>query len=192
MRLITVGSMEHLYKGPDVLLEALAGLPEERLALVGDGRCRASLEALAAKLGLANRVEFLGPLPAGAAVRQALDRADLFVLPSRQEGLPRAMIEAMARGLPCIGSNVGGIGELIPADCLAPAGDAQALRAKIRALANDPSRLAREAAANLACARDYHEDVLRRGVRLLRRSAAAGPRPLELKQPSPAQPIKTT
>lgn len=162
LKLISVGSMEHLYKAQDVLLEALAGCGQQaHLTLVGDGRCRQALEAHAESLGIAKAVTFHGAAPAGAAVREALDRADLFVLPSRQEGLPRAMIEAMARGLPCIGSDVGGIGELMPPDCLIPAGEAAPLRAKILELARDPARMARQAARNLAKARDYHDETLR-------------------------------
>ena len=80
-----------------------------RLCLVGDGKHRPELERRAAALGVSERIEFRGQLASCELVRQELDRADLFVLPSRQEGLPRAMIEAMARGLPCIGSTVGGI-----------------------------------------------------------------------------------
>ena len=77
------------------------------LTVVGDGRYQAELEARAAQLGLGQRVRFLGRLPAGEAVRAEMKRADVFILPSRQEGLPRAMVEAMALGLPCLGSTVG-------------------------------------------------------------------------------------
>ena len=65
----------------------------------------------------------------GHGVTEQLDAADVFVLPSRQEGLPRAMIEAMARSLPCVGSDVGGISELIP-DWVVPPNDPQALALK--------------------------------------------------------------
>ena len=161
LRLVTVGSMEHFYKAQDVLLDALAGCGRNiRLALVGDGRCRLELEQRALRLGLASRVDFRGARPAGEAVRSELDRADLFVLPSRQEGLPRAMIEAMARGLPCIGSDVGGIDELLRGDCIVPAGDSEALRSKILELAGDPARMACEAERNLVKARGYRESVL--------------------------------
>ena len=172
LRIVSVGSMEHLYKAQDVLLAAVAGVPNVQLALVGDGRCRPALEAQAERLGLGSAVRFRGALPAGEPVRRALDEADLFVLPSRQEGLPRAMIEAMARGLPCLGSDIGGIGELLPPDCLVPAGDAQSLRKKILAFAADPDRMARESARNLVRAREYHEDALRRRRRAFYAEAA--------------------
>ena len=122
-----MGTLEQLYKAPDVLLDAVGqcfrqGLDLE-LVWIGGGQYQQQLEARAKELGLSPRVRFLGQLPAGDAVRGELDRADLFVLPSRQEGLPRAMLEAMARGLPCIGSTVGGIPELLPAEDLVPPGD---------------------------------------------------------------------
>lgn len=160
VRLISVGSMEHLYKGQDVLLRALAicrraGL-EFTLILVGDGAKRLWLEDLAERLEVAEAVRFAGQLPSGAAVRQELDQADIFVLPSRQEGVPRAMIEAMARGLPCLGSSVGGIPELLPESAMAPPGDANALAALIR-VSVSPKVRRLFAAQNLTAARAYED-----------------------------------
>ncbi len=163
--LVTVGSLAQMYKAPDVQIDAVAQLVREgldlRLVLVGDGKHRPELEERAAALGMAGRVIFRGQVTAGAAVRAALDAADLFCMPSRTEGMPRAMIEAMARGLPCIGSTVGGIPELLPGEDMAPPGDAAALAATIRAVVTDPARMARMSARNLARARDYGEDELR-------------------------------
>jgi glycosyltransferase involved in cell wall biosynthesis len=128
--------------------------------LVGDGKHRPELEARAAAHGLAGRVSFRGQLTVGGPVRAQLDAADLFVLPSYQEGLPRAMVEAMARALPCLGSTVGGIPELLPEEDLVPPGRADALAAKIREVAADPPRLARMSARNLAKAAEYRADIL--------------------------------
>jgi glycosyltransferase involved in cell wall biosynthesis len=162
--LITVGSMAQLYKAQDVLIDAVAACTREgvdlRLVLVGDGRYRAELEARAVARGLAGRVEFVGSLPAGAPVRRMLDAADLFVLPSRQEGLPRAMVEAMARAVPCIGSAVGGIPELLRTEDLVPPGDVGRLAGRIRDVLVDPARLARMSARNLEVAREYREELL--------------------------------
>ena len=163
-RLVTVGQLEQRYKGTDVLLGALRRLVElgldARLVVVGEGRERPWLEALAGQLGVAGRVRFAGLLPAGEAVRAELDAADLFVLPSRAEGLPRALIEAMARALPAIGSNVGGIPELLPGDALVPPGDEQALAQAIAAAMRDPAWLDRMSHDNLARAQSYRADVL--------------------------------
>jgi glycosyltransferase involved in cell wall biosynthesis len=163
--LVMVGTLAQLYKAPDVLIDAVAACVREgldlKLVLVGDGQHRPELEARAAKLGLGERVCFRGWVAAGEAVRAQLDQADLFVLPSHQEGLPRAMIEAMARGLPCIGSTVGGIPELLPPEDTVPPGDMVALARKIRQVLTDPERMARMSARNLEKAKAYKEEVLR-------------------------------
>lgn len=165
IRLIAVGTLAQLYKAHDVLLQAVAqcvhqGLDLE-LAVVGDGGHRGRLERQAASLGLTERVFFRGQLPAGGAVREELDRADLFVLPSKTEGLPRAMIEALARALPCIGSTVGGIPELLPPEDMVPPGDVAALAGKIREVVGDPQRRQRMATRNLRRAADFRSELLR-------------------------------
>ena len=164
-RLVLVGSLEQMYKAPDVAIDAVAlcvsrGL-DICLTIVGDGKHRPELEARADRMGVSRQVTFTGKLSAGQAVREQLDQADLFVLPSRTEGLPRAMIEAMARGLPCIGSTVGGIPELLPDEDLVPPGDTEALANKIAEVLSDPARMTRSADRNLEKARTYHNDVLR-------------------------------
>jgi glycosyltransferase involved in cell wall biosynthesis len=166
VRLILVGTLAQLYKAPDVLIDAVGACVHEglniELVFVGSGGYQAQLEARAATLGVATRGQFRGQVASAEAVRTELDRADLFVLPSRQEGLPRAMIEAMARGLPCIGSTVGGIPELLATEDMVPPNDASALARKIREVLADPSRLVRMSARNLAKAREYSLDVLTR------------------------------
>ena len=105
-----------LQEGTDVLIEAIARCVRSGVDLTaviaGDGKYRPALMALAERIGISSRIQFVGQVTEGKPVRDILDKSDLFVLPSRTEGLPRAMIEAMARGLPCIGSAVGGIPEL--------------------------------------------------------------------------------
>lgn len=161
-RLVAVGSLETPYKGFDTLLRALALLrsPSLSLAIVGGGRLRDELERLARDLGLAAQVRFLGALPSGAHVREHLREADVFVMPSRAEGLPRAMIEAMACALPCLGSAIGGIPELIGPACLFPPGDPAALASALRAVVADPQRLTRLSAENLRAAQAYRADLL--------------------------------
>jgi glycosyltransferase involved in cell wall biosynthesis len=162
--LIFVGTMAQLYKAPDVLINAVAACVQEgldlKLTLIGDGKHRSELEARAKSLGLGERVSFLGQLSGGDAVMAQLDLADLFVLPSHQEGLPRAMVEAMARALPCIGSTVGGIPELLPPEDMIPPGDVAALANKIREVVTNPERMARMSARNLEKAKDYRDEVL--------------------------------
>ncbi|TKJ32452.1 MAG: glycosyl transferase family 1 [Planctomycetes bacterium B3_Pla] len=161
---VTVGSLEHFHKGTDVLIDALGECVRHglnlRLVVLGDGKYRAGLESRANVAGLGNRVVFLGRVSGCANVRAELDKADLFVLPSRTEGLPRAMIEAMARALPCIGSTAGGIPELLPAEDMVPPGDAPLLSRKIREMITSPQRMAHASARNLDKAQQYREEVL--------------------------------
>lgn len=164
-RLIFVGTLEWLYKAPDAAIEAVAicrnrGLDIE-LAVAGDGRFRGDLEALASRLGVADRVIFHGQLRRRADVMAELDRADLLILPSRQEGLPRAMIEGMARGLPCIGTAVGGTPELLEESCLVPVDDPKALAARVEAVLSDPAFCHALSLRSLRTAREYESSRLR-------------------------------
>jgi glycosyltransferase involved in cell wall biosynthesis len=163
-RLVFVGALEQMYKAPDVLLDAVALLAgrgmDVRLCMVGDGRYLRDLREQAERLGIAGRVEFAGSLPAGEAVRARLDEADLFVLPSRTEGMPRALIEAMARGLPAIGSTAGGIPEVLAPEDMVPPGDAAALADAMERVLASPSRMAEMSARNLARAAEFSHDVL--------------------------------
>ncbi|HXY46118.1 MAG TPA: glycosyltransferase [Acidimicrobiales bacterium] len=162
--LITVASLIQPYKGVDVLIEALRRCQRNGLQLdltiVGDGPLRGGLQQQAAAAGLGARVTFAGEVPAGRRVRELLDAADLFVLASRDEGLPRALIEAMARGLPAISTSVGGVPELLPAGSLVPPGDPGALAERIGEFLRSPARMTAAAAAGFETARAYGSDVL--------------------------------
>lgn len=157
VRLVSVGSMALKYKRFDVLIEAVkqcvaAGL-DLSLTLIGDGETRPFLENLAHDLG--DRVVFLGELPGSDAVRERLLKADLFVHASASEGLPRVIIEAMAVGLPCIGTTVGGTPELLPVEDMVSPNDVQGLAAKIQEVSTSPERLWAMSQRNLLVARQY-------------------------------------
>jgi glycosyltransferase involved in cell wall biosynthesis len=163
--LITVGTLENFCKATDVLINAVAICVKEgldlELVIVGDGKYRTDLEAQAKTLGIQERVFFKGQLPSGKAVLEQLDMADIFVLPSRQESLPRALIEAMARGLPCIASNIGGIPELLLAEDLVTPGDVSGLATKIKEFVTQPERMMKMSTHNLEIAKKYNEKFLR-------------------------------
>lgn len=125
-------------KAIDAAIEALARLPARyRLVVAGDGPLRAELEALAAELGVADHVTFLGWLDADA--RDAvLVEADVVVVPSaplpdgRVEGTPLAALEALAAGVPLVATAVGGLAALAPLGAsVVPPGDPAALAAAI-------------------------------------------------------------
>jgi glycosyltransferase involved in cell wall biosynthesis len=161
---ITVGSLDQLYKGTDTLIQAVALSRQRgrrlRLSIVGDGRYRGKLEGYARELGVEDAVEFVGQLTKREEVFARLDEADLFVLPSRTEGTPKALIEAMARGLPAIGSAVGGIPELLDGADLVPPNDAGALAQKIVDVLEDPARRSESASRNLQNARLHASSIL--------------------------------
>ena len=178
---VTVGSLDQPYKGTKTLLEALAllsdrGLPV-RATIVGQGRLAGGFVAMARAMGIDHLVVFTGGVPAGEAVRRILDQGALFVLPSLVEGLPRALVEAMARALPAIASRVGGIPELLPSECLVEAGDANGLAIKMKEVLSSPELAARLSHHNLVRAQDFREarlQVVR--DRFLRTLSEIGPR----------------
>lgn len=135
VRVIMIGRFAE-QKDHATLFRALARLEDRAwsLDLVGDGPRQGSMRELASELGIAERVSFLGMR---TDVAQLLARAQLYVLISRWEGLPRSIIEAMRAGLPVLASDVGGIAELVEdgaTGCLVPRGDADALEARLRGL----------------------------------------------------------
>ena len=163
-RFVFVGSLAQRYKGLDVAMDAVAlcrakGL-HAHLTVVGDGAERRTFEHHARTRALTPLVKFMGQVP-GTEVRSVLDRSDLFVLPSRTEGLPRAMLEAMAAGVVCVGSCAGGIPELLPASRLAVPGDARGLSEIVMGLCTDRLRLAALALADRRTALGYQASVLR-------------------------------
>ncbi len=134
-------------KDPLCLVDAVRRLPEARLVFLGDGPLRTRIEAAARRGGVDARVSLLGSRPDVAAV---LRTCDIFALPSRWEGLPFAVIEAMMAGLPVVATRVGGLPELVEhgvTGFLVPAGDAGALEEALRALVTDETLRRRMGAA---------------------------------------------
>ena len=144
-RLLTVGRMASV-KGIPVLLDAIKKLHAEHpgltLTVVGDGPERKSFEQYAAKLGIADAVSFVG-YQSQAAVRERLNKTDVFVLPSFAEGVPVVLMEAMAAGVPPVTTRIAGVAELIDdgqSGLLVPPGDAGSLANAIDTLLNDPDK----------------------------------------------------
>lgn len=161
-RLLFIGSLEQMYKGPDVLLRAVAEVRRKvplELRIVGSGRHRSELEQLASSLSLQDCVHFTGEL-AAPAVRKELEETTLLVLPSRTEGLPRVVVEAMARAVPCIATSVGGIPELLAEEDMVPPNDPLALAAKVEEVLRDSARLNRMSARNLEKSQQFRPEVL--------------------------------
>lgn len=133
----------HAKKGFDLLLAALAMLAARnigfRATIAGDGDQRQRLRAEASKLGLAGRVSFPGWCDDVPAL---LATGDVFVFPSRQEGFPLTLLEAMASGLPVVATRIPGTDEIIADDSmglLVPVDDAQALADALAATLSQPA-----------------------------------------------------
>lgn len=145
LRLVTVGSLEQPYKGVGTLLAAIARCRDAgvnfELTVIGDGRTRSDLARQASALGLTNAVRFAGQVGGPAAVRDIVGRHDIFVLASYTEGTPRALIEAMSFGMPCIATRVGGIPEVLAAEDLVAPRDAAGLAAKLLEVSSQRDRL---------------------------------------------------
>ena len=144
----TVGRLTPI-KGLEYLLRALVPLVQEadsrpiRAMLIGSGPLRLQLEALANSLGIRRSVCFVGERH---DVQALLPLVDLFALPSLHEGIPMALLEAMAAGCPVVASQVGGIPEVVRQGIegtLVPSGNVQALTKAIEDLRSAPERRAR-------------------------------------------------
>lgn len=139
LRLLYVGRLSQA-KRVDVVLRAVAALvPNVRLTVVGDGPQRATLEALAAELGIAASVTFAGAQPF-AEMERHYAAADALALVSETEGWPKAIAEGMAYGLLCVGADRGAVPWLL-ADgrgLTVPVGDVAALAAALRGVRADP------------------------------------------------------
>lgn len=167
-------------KGVDVLVDAVARIaadtPALRLALVGAGPDERALLDRAAAAGVGDRVEALGWLGPEALATQYASAA-VFVLPSRTEGLPLALLEAMWHGLPCVGTDVGAVPEALGegAGVVVPPEDAEALAGAIHGLLADPASAAALAAAGAARVRSRYSPVVHRAAveRLLLAHAGA-------------------
>jgi len=159
--LLAVGSVVPR-KGYDVLVAALAGISDLawRFTIAGD-RERAPetaqrLDAQIAGLGLAGRVTFAGAV-APQRLMQLYAAADLFVLPSRFEGYGMAYAEAIAHGVPVVGTQAGAIPDTVPAGAgvLVPPDDVEALAAILRGLIESPGERERLAAGARAAAATF-------------------------------------
>lgn len=116
-----IGSFNNHYKGINFAIKTIAFLKEKRklrvdLHILGHGKLLDEYQELAKSLNIDDQVFFDGLLPLDQ-VPGWLDKMDIYIQPSLTEGLPRALIEAMSRGLPCLASRAGGIPELLPEHC---------------------------------------------------------------------------
>lgn len=160
INIATVAAVDVRYKGQQYVIKALAKLGDKGkniiYHLVGDGNID-YLQDYAKKLGVSDQVVFHGPLPHDQ-IADFLDSIDIYVQPSKQEGLPRSVIEAMSRGCLCIGSRIAGIPELLPHKYLFKAGDSSAISEIIQKIS--VADLEMEGKRNIEKANEYSKECL--------------------------------
>ncbi|MBC2324680.1 glycosyltransferase family 4 protein [Listeria booriae] len=158
-----IATLETDYKGIDTAIEALQILKNKQqdaqLYILGPGD-KTRWEELAQQHNVADRIVFCGILPAGQAVLNWLDELDLYIQPSRTEGVPRALIEAMARGCPAIGSVAGGIPELLSSEYTHEIANPHELAKKLSDLIQTPEKRQQQSQDNIKIAAQYAKPIL--------------------------------
>ena len=122
---------------------------------------RQKYEQMAKELGIRDCCQFCGLISEKEALLNELRKCHLFVVPTKAEGLPRAVLEAMAQGLPCISSPVDGVPELLESEYLVDWWDADGFAKKICELLSDWGRMVDQSEANYHKSLNYHNDILK-------------------------------
>ena len=161
IKLATAAAVNAAYKGQQFVIEALSKLKTQgnnnfEYHLAGGGDPTA-LQELAERLGVTDQVVFEGSLPHDAMFAW-LDDMDLYIQPSLQEGLPRAVVEAMSRGLPALGAHTGGIPELLGDDCIFPRKGVKEIAQMLDHIT--PERMIAMAQKNYECAKQFQKETL--------------------------------
>jgi glycosyltransferase involved in cell wall biosynthesis len=156
----TTAAVDVRYKGQEYVIQAIAELNKQgynfEYRLVGGGD-KTYLQSIAENYGVADKVIFEGSIP-HEKVFDYLDSIDIYVQPSKTEGLPRALIEAMSRGCPCIGSKAGGIPELLDNAYIFRSGNVKEL---VTILANfDVEKMVKQAKRNFEFSKGYAKEVI--------------------------------
>ena len=162
LKLGTLGVINLKYKGHATVLQAMKLLRQQgydlEYQIVGPGD-QSMLEDCALQNGVQDQVHFLGSMDHDK-IFSWLDTIDVYIQPSLTEGMPRALIEAMSRSCPCVGSNAGGIPELLDKNYIFPKGNPKAL-ARILAQAAD-NGLLQQGPRNQTFTRQFSPDVIKR------------------------------
>ncbi|CAK7035757.1 MAG: hypothetical protein EUB_02544 [Eubacterium sp.] len=156
----TLAAINVKYKGQQFVIKAIKMLCEAgyeiEYQLVGGGS-KDYLKKIAQKEKVSKQVKFLGELP-HEKVFEWLSSIDIYIQPSLTEGLPRALIESMSLGCPALGSDSGGIPELLDKSCLFPKSDIQQLVKLIKNF--DTEKMLVEAQRNFYASQEYTKNVL--------------------------------
>lgn len=159
MKIITLAGIDVPFKGQKYIIEAIARLNRQgwnyHYYVAGAGTGEALMKK-AQELGVENYFHILGTV-SHDKIYDVMADMDIYAQPSRLEGLPRALVEAMSCGLPAIGTNVGGIPELLQDDVLFGKGNVNDI---VKVLAREPKEWASKVEINYNRAKDFNQDVL--------------------------------
>ena len=156
----TIGAVDVIYKGQAQVIEAIAKRNSEnktfKYKIVGQGNQK-RLKNIININKVENKVEMLGALPHNQ-IFNLIDDLDIYIQPSKTEGMPRAIIEAMSRACPVLGSNIGGIPELINKDALFEVGNVHQIKSILQAI--DKEKLKSWAIENFENAKKFNKETL--------------------------------
>ncbi len=158
----TTAAVDVKYKGQEYIIEAISRLNRKgfnfEYELVGAGDNK-YLKKIACKFGINDKIKFKGLL-LKAEVIEWLDSIDIYAQPSKQEGLPRALIEALSRGCPAIGSTTAGIPELLQSELVFRNCNVDEICDKLENLVSNPSEMIKSAKFNFLKSRNYEKEIL--------------------------------
>ncbi|KMN46588.1 MULTISPECIES: glycosyltransferase [Bacillus] len=164
-KIINVGNLSP-YKDQKTLIKALHFIVKNfnyniQLNIVGKGPLESELKQFVKDLEIEQHVNFHGFVPWGEELFNLYDRNDLFVLSSLTEGMPRVVLESLARGLPVVSTEVSGSIEILPKECIAPVGDYEGLAKAITRLMESPSLLSELSSLGINEIKNYRESILK-------------------------------
>lgn len=159
---ISLGLIGYLneVKGIDTAITALSKLDDRFILKILGGGDASDYRKLAERLGVEKRVLFEGTLPPGEPILKWLDDIDIYLQPSRTEGLPRATIEAMSRGCPTISSNAMGLKELIEEKWTHKPGDSNKMAKLISEISSNTKELSKQSIRSFEITKRYNRELL--------------------------------
>lgn len=163
IKIISIGSLEQLYKSPDLAIYTIKELRSMgvncSLIWLGDGKYKEKMQYLAKSLSIDKYITFKGNVSRDELFNN-LRSSDIYLHISKTEGLPRSLIEAMASGLPCIASPVGGIPELLDKQVLIQSKKPKDIANKLLLFINEPEYALMHAKKNHIESKNYIDSVL--------------------------------
>lgn len=163
IRVGLIASLKVGYKGHDTAIEAVSYIKDKypgiKVCFLGDGSPDKWIP-MVKKYNVENNIEFCGSLPGGDPVIHWIDNLDVFIMPSLQETLGRALVEAMSRGCPAIGGAGTAVPEQLPDDCIHERKNAKQLADMIDYMLSHKSYMKLCAEENFVRAKKYSEEIL--------------------------------